>query len=126
MSLVSLVASCQQMLGFASTASLVGSGEKLDTDSRIGQLACCGLCQEFFFLGAMTLLNSVGDCVKGCHVCGLFARSIHGVYVDWRGKRTCRVDRVFSCRVYIDSNHHNSQRRVTTCSQLPSSSNLLD
>jgi hypothetical protein len=39
----------QQMLGFASTASLVGSGEKLGTDLQIGQLVCCGLCREPFF-----------------------------------------------------------------------------
>jgi hypothetical protein len=33
------------MLGFAPTASLVGLGEKLGTDPRIGQPACCGLYQ---------------------------------------------------------------------------------
>jgi hypothetical protein len=27
----------------------------------IGQLACCGLCQEPFFLGAVTLSNSISD-----------------------------------------------------------------
>jgi hypothetical protein len=32
------------MLGFALTTSLVGSGEKLGTDPRIGQPACCGFC----------------------------------------------------------------------------------
>jgi hypothetical protein len=31
-----------------STASLVGSGEKLGTDPRVGQPACCGLCREPF------------------------------------------------------------------------------
>jgi hypothetical protein len=30
-------------------ASLSGSGEKLGTDPRIGQSACCGLCREPFF-----------------------------------------------------------------------------
>jgi hypothetical protein len=63
---VNLVAGCQQMLGFAPTASLVGSGEKLSTDQRIGQPMCCGLCREPFFSGAVTLLNYVGDCVKDC------------------------------------------------------------
>jgi hypothetical protein len=38
------------MLDFASTASLVGLGEKLSMDSRIGQSVCCRLCRELFFL----------------------------------------------------------------------------
>jgi hypothetical protein len=82
MGLVSLVASCQQLLGFTPTALLVGSGEKLGTDPRIGQPACCGLCREPFFSGAVALLNSVDDCVKHCHVRGLSARSVRGAYVD--------------------------------------------
>jgi hypothetical protein len=47
--------------------------------------------------------------VKGCRVRGPPAESVHRVYVDWHGKRTCRVGQVFSCRVYIDSNHRDSQ-----------------
>jgi hypothetical protein len=43
---VSLVAGCQQMLGFAPTASLVDSGEKLSTNPQIGQPVCYGVCQE--------------------------------------------------------------------------------
>jgi hypothetical protein len=39
--------------------------EKLCTDSRIGQLMCCGLCQESFFSRAVVLLNSIDDYVKG-------------------------------------------------------------
>jgi hypothetical protein len=35
------------------SASLAGSGEKMGTDPRIGQLACCGLCREPFFSGAV-------------------------------------------------------------------------
>jgi hypothetical protein len=65
---VSLVASCQQMLDFAPTASLVGSGEKPGTDPQIGQLACHGLCLEPFFSGAVAILNSVDDCTKCCYV----------------------------------------------------------
>jgi hypothetical protein len=38
----------QQMLGFAPTSSMVGSGEKLGTDPRIDQSTCYGLCQEPF------------------------------------------------------------------------------
>jgi hypothetical protein len=47
------------MLGFAPTALLVGLGEKLGTDSWVGQPACYGLCQEPIFSGALALLNSV-------------------------------------------------------------------
>jgi hypothetical protein len=79
---VSLVASCQQMFGFTLTASLVGSGEKLGTYTWIGQPACCGLCRKPFFSGAVSLLNSVGDCAKGCHVRGLPTGSVCGAYVD--------------------------------------------
>jgi hypothetical protein len=68
MSPVSLVACHQQMFGFASTASLVGLGEKLETDTRIGQLACCGLRREPFFSGVVVLINSVDNYVKGCYM----------------------------------------------------------
>jgi hypothetical protein len=47
-----------------STASLVGSGEKLGMDPRIGRPACWGLCREPFFLGAVTPSNSVGGSWK--------------------------------------------------------------
>jgi hypothetical protein len=67
MSPVSLVVGRQQKVGFTLTASLVGSGEKMGMDLWIDQLTCCGLCQELFFLGAMTLVNSVDDYVKGCY-----------------------------------------------------------
>jgi hypothetical protein len=109
MGLVSQVAGCQQMLGFAPTASLVDSGEKLGTDPRINHPTCCGLCQEPIFSGAVALLNSIANCVKGCHVRRLPAGTIPWAYVDYRGKRTCHVDQVFPCRVYIDSNRRDSQ-----------------
>jgi hypothetical protein len=55
------------MLGFAPTALLVGSAEKLGMNLRIGQSVCYGLCQEPFFSGAVALLNSVDDYTKGCY-----------------------------------------------------------
>jgi hypothetical protein len=64
---ISLVAGCQQMLSFATAASLVGLGEKLGTNPRITQLGW-GLCREPFFSGAVALLNSVNDYVKGCYM----------------------------------------------------------
>jgi hypothetical protein len=40
---------------------LVGSVEKLGTDPRIGQPACCELCREPFFLRAVTLSSTIDD-----------------------------------------------------------------
>jgi hypothetical protein len=36
-------------------------------------------------------------------------KTVRVIYVDWRGKRTCHVYRVFPCRVYIDSNRRDSR-----------------
>jgi hypothetical protein len=63
---VSLVADRQQKVGFAPTASMIVLGEKLGMDSRIDQPSCCGLGQNSFFSGAVTLLSSVDDYAKGC------------------------------------------------------------
>jgi hypothetical protein len=52
-----------------SPASLVGSGEKLGTDLRIGQPVCYGLCREPFFTGAVTLSSIVND-VQRVAICG--------------------------------------------------------
>jgi hypothetical protein len=90
-------------------ASLAGSGEKLGMDSRIGQLVCCGLCRETFFLGAVGSVQICRCLMKGCHVWGPPIGSVHRAYVDWHGKRTCRVGRISACRVYIDSNRRDSQ-----------------
>jgi hypothetical protein len=78
-------------------------------DPQIGQPACCGLCQEPFFSGGVDLFKFVDDCMKGCHIRGSPTGSVYLKYVDWCGKRTCRVGQVFSCRVYIDSNRHDSR-----------------
>jgi hypothetical protein len=51
-------------------ASLAGSGEKLGTDLLIGQSACCGLCREPFFSGAVRSIQIYRCLVKGCHVRG--------------------------------------------------------
>jgi hypothetical protein len=53
----------------------------------------------FDFMGASERLSCTGTAAKSvCQVC-----------VDWSGKRTWRVGQVFPCRVYIDSNHRDSQ-----------------
>jgi hypothetical protein len=90
-------------------ASLARSGEKLGTDRRIGQPTLCGLCREPFFSGAVGSVQICRCLVKCCHVRGPPTGSIRWVYVDWCGKRTCRVGRVFPCRVYIDSNRCDSR-----------------
>jgi hypothetical protein len=81
---------------------------------------------EPFFSGAVGSVQIYRWLEKGYHVRGLPVGSVRRTYVDWHGKRTCRVDQVFSCRVYINSNHCDSWIWVTACSWLPSSSNLLD
>jgi hypothetical protein len=65
---VSLVASHQQKVGFAPTASMAILREKLGTIPWIGQPTCRGLCRESFFSRAVTLLNSVDGYVKSCYV----------------------------------------------------------
>jgi hypothetical protein len=90
-------------------ASLAGSGEKLDTDTRIGKPMCCGLCQKPFFSGAVGFVQICRCLMNGCHVRGPPTGIICQAYVDWRGKRTCRVGWVFPCSVYIDSNRCDSQ-----------------
>jgi hypothetical protein len=64
---VNLVVGHQHKVGFASTASIAVLGEQLGMDPQIGQSVCCELCQELFFSGAVTMLNSVDDCAKGCY-----------------------------------------------------------
>jgi hypothetical protein len=76
----------QQMLGFAPTTSMVGSGEKLGTDPRIGQSACCELCWEPFFSGAVALLNSVDDFTKGCYMWTTWDMYGWGPYANWAWK----------------------------------------
>jgi hypothetical protein len=90
-------------------SSLAGSGEKLGTDPWIGRPACCGLCQEPFFSGAVGSVQICQRLAKGCHVRGPPAGSVRRAYVDWREKRTFRVRRVFPYRVYIDLNHRDSR-----------------
>jgi hypothetical protein len=91
------------------TTSLAIVREKLGTDLRIGQPSYCGLCREPFCSGGS---GSVQICWRLCerllyvdHVRYVWSRAIRGLSVEsmWH------VGRVFPCRVYIDSNHHDSQ-----------------
>jgi hypothetical protein len=112
--------------GFTPTASMATLGEKLGTEPWIGQPACCRLCREPFFLGAVALSITVNDFRKGCHIRGPPIVSVRRVYMDWHGKRMCHGGRVSPCMVYIDLNYLDSRIWVTVCSCLSSSSNLLD
>jgi hypothetical protein len=56
------------MIGFAFTASMAVLGEKLGMNSWIDQPACCELCRELIFSGAVALLNFVDDYAKVCYV----------------------------------------------------------
>jgi hypothetical protein len=48
----------------------------------MSQPVCCGLGQEPFFSGAVSLLNSVDDYVKGWHVRELHVGSVRVKYMD--------------------------------------------
>jgi hypothetical protein len=61
------------------------------------------------FLGSGEFVQLCWISVKGYHVWEPSAGSICQAYVDWHGKRTYPVGRVFPCRVYTDSNHRDSQ-----------------
>jgi hypothetical protein len=50
--------------GFTPIASMAALGEKLDTDPWISQPACCGLCREPFYSGAVALSIVVDDFTK--------------------------------------------------------------
>jgi hypothetical protein len=98
----------QQMLGFAPTASLVGSGEKLGTDPRNGQPACYWLCRSHFSREQWpysTLLMTTWKVV----ICGpreiVRSWTIYGLRI----KSVWHVGHIFPCRVYIDLNRHDSQ-----------------
>jgi hypothetical protein len=122
---VSLIACCQQMFGFLHyfIGWLRRETEYGPADRSADVL---WIVSRALFLGSS---DSVWLCrwlVKGYHVRGPSAGSVHWAYVDWCGKCTCRIGRVFPYRVYIESNRRDSQIWVTTCSWLPSSSNLLN
>jgi hypothetical protein len=115
MGLVSLVACSSTDVWLKHTAWMTMLGEKL---RRVPQTAQPGweVKSGALFLRSSESAQLCWVSVKGCHVQRPLAGSICVAYVDWRGKRTCRVDQVFLCRVYIDSNHRDSRIWVTACS----------
>jgi hypothetical protein len=80
------------MLDFAPTASLVGRGEK-QCETRESLNRAGGYVESTCFSGAVALLNSIGVYAKGCHVW-----LVTSAYVS------CVSG--FSCKMYIDLNHH--------------------
>jgi hypothetical protein len=112
---VNLVASCWWMFGFLHyfinwLGRETGYGPM---DQSAGVL---GIVSGALFLGSSDSVQLCRWLVEGCHVQGPPTGSVHRAYVDWYGKHTCHVDRVFPCRVYIDSNHRDSRIWVTACS----------
>jgi hypothetical protein len=107
------------------TASMTVLGEKL---RRVPWTTQPGWEVESWalFLGSSAFVQPCWWLAKGYHIQGSPTGSVCRAYVDWCGKRTCRVGRIFPCRVYIDSNHRDSRIWVTACSWLSSSSNLQD
>jgi hypothetical protein len=54
--------------GFTPTASMASLGKKLGPNPQMGQLSCCGLCRESFFLGTVALSVVVDYGAKGCYM----------------------------------------------------------
>jgi hypothetical protein len=54
-----------------------------------------GIVSEALFLGSSDSVHLCQRLVQGCHVRGPSAGSVRRAYVDWCGKRTCHVGRVF-------------------------------
>jgi hypothetical protein len=61
------------------------------------------------FLGSSESVQLCWVGVKGYRVWGPPAGSVRRAYVNWCGKRTCRVGQVFPYRVYIDLNCRDSR-----------------
>jgi hypothetical protein len=57
----------------------------------------------------VALSKIVDDFVNSCHIQGLSVGSVQVAYVDWCEKMYILCVSGFSYRVYIDSNHRDSQ-----------------
>jgi hypothetical protein len=88
--------------GFTLTASMAALGLKLGTNPWIGQPACCALCREPFFSGAMAMTITVDDFAKGCHVRRLLIGSIRIVLISFSLQGVHRFE---SPRLSDMSNH---------------------
>jgi hypothetical protein len=93
-------------------ASLAVRGEKLDGDPQIGQPACWRCSRESLFLRSCeihpNLLSTREKLLYADYVRYIWSGSICGSSVE----SVCHIGQVFPCRVYIDSNHRDSQIRV--------------
>jgi hypothetical protein len=63
--------------------SLSALGEKLGMDPRISQPACCGLCWEPFFSGAVGSVQICRRLAKGCYMWTMWDTYGLGPYTDW-------------------------------------------
>jgi hypothetical protein len=76
------------------------------TDRSAGVL---GIVSGALFLGSSDSVQLYRWLVEGCHVRGPPTGSVRRAYMDWRGKRMCRVGRIFPYRMYIDLNRRDSR-----------------
>jgi hypothetical protein len=107
MCLVNLVAWCWWVFGFLHC--FIGwLGRETGYGPADRSADVLGIVSGALFLGSSDSVQLCRWLVEGCHVRGPSAGSVRRTYVDWREKRTCRVGRVFPCRVYIDSNLRDS------------------
>jgi hypothetical protein len=115
MGLVSLVVYCRQIFDFLHCfiAWLGREARYEPIDRSVGVL---WIVSEALFLRSSDSIQLRRWLMEGCHVRGPPAGSVRRAYMDWLGKRTCRVDQVFPYTVYIDSNHRGSRIWVTACS----------
>jgi hypothetical protein len=114
MSPVSLVAYCRQMFGLSALLQWL-LGEKLRWVPRATQPGW-EVESGALFLRSSEFVQLCWVGVKGCRVRGPPVGNVHRMYVDCRGKHTCRVGRVFPSRAYNDLNHHDSRIWVIACS----------
>jgi hypothetical protein len=121
MGAVSLLASCQQKLGFSTLLQWFFFGREAGNkpaDHSVGLrvvsgallFRSSGFVQIYWWLHERLLYVD--------HVRYVWSRSIHGPSL----KSVWRVSRVFPCRVYIDLNRRDSRIWVTACSSQSSHS----
>jgi hypothetical protein len=90
------------------TALMAVLGEKLG-DGHVDHSSKLGIVSGALFLRSSRVHPTFLMAFERLTHTGTAVGSVRGIYVDWREKHTCHVDRVFSYRVYIDSNRRDSQ-----------------
>jgi hypothetical protein len=87
---------------------MVVLGEKLG-DELMDHSARLGVVSGAHFLGSSRVHPMLLMACERLSCTWIARRKRTRAYVDWRGKRTCHVYRVFPCKAYIDSNRRDSR-----------------